>query len=105
MDIVQLKNGSEEALPIVSVTMVRLRRLLKEKPIHFFELVSFARNPEHEFFGQTGRDLVMDGLVTLGHPTGRWAMHDSVKNVILSAVEGDGLDLVLGDPRKEVTRA
>ena len=92
--MVRLKNGSEELSTLVAVMMVSLKNLIKTDPISFFELVSKARDRNHEVFSrhQTGV-LVGMGLM---EPDG--SLHSSISNVVLSAVSGEGLDMTLGDP-------
>lgn len=96
MKIVRLKNNSEEAVPLVNVMMVSLRLLLEEQPVTFYELVMLARDWQHDLFGNTGDKLRERHLI---QQDGR--MHASLRNIILSAVEGNGLKMSLGDPRGE----
>ncbi len=96
METVTLKNGAEEALPLVNVTMFGLRNLMTEKPIVLYELAQLCRNPKHQPWGQTGEDLLALSLV--GKANDGWQVHDSIRNIVLSAVEGDGLELTLGNP-------
>lgn len=96
MKAVTLKNGSEEANVLVTVTMMSLRRLMKEKPIIFYELVMKCRDSNHQFFGKDCQDLERLNLV---QPDGR--VHDSIRNIVLSAAIGDGLEMRLGSPIKE----
>jgi hypothetical protein len=103
---VRLKNGSEEHAGLVRMTMVSLASLMEREPIAFYELVELARNPAHALFGNTGEKLADLALLSLpdrnnGRPGALLAppsMHSSIRAVILSAVEGEGLDMVLGNP-------
>jgi|688.fasta_scaffold817402_3 hypothetical protein len=96
MQTVTLKNGAEEALPLVTVTMMSLRTLMEQNPIVFYELVTKCRDSNHRFFGNTGDSLKQLGLVQAGEH-----IHDSVRNIVLSAVKGDGFDMSLGSPFKQ----
>jgi len=90
---VRLKNGSEEAGAMVGVVMMSLRKLVETNPIAFYELAMLSRNPHHELFGNTGKALSKLALLSAdGH------VHNSIRNVVISAVEGDGMDMVLRSP-------
>lgn len=93
---IRLKNGTEEGRIVVTATMMSLRGLLEDVetggPIAFYELVMLARDRNHKLFGNTERTLRDRALFPL---------HGSIRNIILSAVEGDGLDMTLGSPIAE----
>lgn len=89
---ITLKNGSQEADVLVAGIMLSLKSLMKENPIALYELVMKCRNPNHQMFGNT-KDVCEElALVE------RNSVHDSIRNVVLSAVEGDGLSMKLGSP-------
>ena len=89
METTKLRNGAEEAAGLVAVTMLALRNLFAEKPIVAYELVAKCRDANHQFFGLTGSDLQTLGLVETGG-----GVHESIRNIVLSAVsEGFGVDL------------
>jgi len=96
MDIVKLKNGSEEEMKMVAVMMMNLNRLLDDDPRRFYDLVMLCRDSEYQIFGD-GK-AVLQGL-SLVQPNGR--VHQSIQNVVLSAVSGEGFDLTLGSPVAE----
>lgn len=93
---VTLKNGTQEALPLVKVTMASLRALIDEKPFAFCELLMKCRNQNHKFRGKNSDVLKEFNLVQDDE-----SIHDSVRNVVLSAVQGTGLDISLGSPIQE----
>jgi hypothetical protein len=93
METVVLRNGAEEAEPLVVVTMSTLRLVMKERPLALYDLVMRCRDNNYKFFGGTGGYLVGLALINAGHD-----VHDSIKNIVLSAVEGDGMDMVLRSP-------
>jgi hypothetical protein len=93
MQTVILKNGIEEAKPLVQVTMMSLRSLLQDKPIVFYELVMKCRDGNHQFFGRSEDDLKALSLVQSDG-----SVHDSIRNIVLSAATGEGLEMVLGSP-------
>jgi hypothetical protein len=90
---VRLRNGAIEPTELIVVTTIALRALLNDDPIGFYEVVQKARNPQHELFGSYGRKLAAQGLVDE-----RGAMHESIRNVILSSAEGEGFGLSLVHP-------
>ena len=91
--VVKLKNGSEEAEPLVRVTIMSLRMLMESDPIAFYELFELCKDRNHKMFGNAGEKLAKLGLVgAAGH------VHDSIRNIVLSAVEGEGLDMCLVSP-------
>lgn len=88
----KLKNGTDESATLVSATMMTLELLLSGKPVIFAEAVLLARDRTYLPFAP---DLLREyALVGSDNRT-----HDSVRNVVLSAVTGEGFDLTLGDPR------
>lgn len=93
METLKLRNGAEEAKPLVVVTQTILSNLMDNDPIAFYELVMKARNPAHKIFGNVGEILRKRALLENGD-----RMHDSMRNIIVSAVEGEGLDMVLRSP-------
>ena len=95
METVVLKNETEEAVALVATVMVVLNRLMEAKPIVVYELVQKCRDRAHQFFGNAKEDLLWLSLV---QEDGQ--VHSSIKNVVLSAVCGDGLEMTIGDPVK-----
>jgi hypothetical protein len=95
MDMLKLKNGSEEAKPLVIVTMMSLESLFNDLSgvLAVYELREKARNPKHEFFGNLGEKLKELSLVQQDG-----SVHDSIKNIVLSAVEGESLQMHLVNP-------
>lgn len=93
MNVLKLRNGAEEAEPLVKVTMLSLQRLFQEKPIVAYELRELCKNPQHQLFGNAGNDLKALNLV---QEDGR--IHDSIRNIVLSAFEGEGLGMTMISP-------
>lgn len=91
--LVTLANGAEEALPVVATTMLSLERIIDSNPIAFYELVMKCRDQGHRFFGNTQEVLSDFALV---QPEG--TVHESIRNVVLSAVNGEDLNMTLGSP-------
>ena len=91
---IELQNGSRVEEFQVAAIMVSLRSLFDRRPIAFYELVMLARDPKHVIFGNNGEELVRSGLLDSNHQ-----MHDVIRNIVLSATEGDGVDMILRSPR------
>jgi len=87
--IVTLKNGAEEPKSFIQATILALEDLKRNDAISFYELVMCCRDEDHVPFGNTADKL------------NEWALypiHDSIRNVVLSAVTGDGLEMKLESP-------
>ena len=95
MNILKLKNGSEECEPVVKVTMLSIQQLMKGLPgaIDAYELVEKCKDPSHKMFGDSEKHLIDVGLME-----GPGRIHDSIKNIVLSSALGEGLELRFGDP-------
>jgi hypothetical protein len=93
MNMLKLKNGSEEAEPLVRVTMFSLKQLFETKPIVAYELRELCKNSAHKLFGNSGDDLKALSLV---QSDGR--VHDSIRNIVLSAFDGEGLAMCMISP-------
>lgn len=90
----RLRTGEDVLSLMVAVTVESLRRLMRERPVDLHEAVEKARNPGHRFWGQSGERLAADGLVNSDG-----TMHEQIRSIILAAVEGEGLQLRLVNPR------
>lgn len=91
MKMLKLKNGAEEAQPLVMMVMQMLQRLAEEKPILLIDFAMKCRDASYEICG--GEDeLAALSLIKSGY------IHDSVRNIVLSAVTGEGAEMALGDP-------
>ena len=97
VELIKLKNGSEEVKAAVSTIMISLKALWDQEPVAVIELAEVCRDPDHEIFGGlTGQcRKVLVGAALL-HKDG--SVHATVRHVVLSAVEGEGIDTQLGDP-------
>ena len=92
-----LKNGTTETTALVAVTMMSVNRLMDEgKAVVVFELVEMCRDRHHEPWGDTGEELKSLGLVS--ESGGEWHIHESIRNIVLSAAIGEGLDMKIGNP-------
>jgi len=94
LETVKLKNGAEEEKTLVAACMLNLQGLLKQDPISFYDLAMHCRDRSYEINERSQKELRGRGL--LSPTTG--VLHESVKNIILSAVVEDGLDMKLVPP-------
>ena len=100
METVNLKNGSSEVKPLVAATMHSLNAVLEGSGdalngmLAFYELVQKCKNPSHEIWSDAQSTLLM----SLSLIDANGDVHSSIKNVVLSAAQGDGLELSLGSP-------
>lgn len=94
MNAIVLKNGATELEPLVVATMSSLWSLMRTQPMAVYELVMLCANPNHKVFGNNGETLIDANLM---QSDGK--VHNSIKNVVSSAITGEGLDMVLNSPR------
>jgi len=93
METVRLRNGAEEAKPLVAVIIMSLERLMNERPLALYDLVMKCRDRAYELFGTNG-----DYLKDLNLVDQDGSIHESIRNVVLSATDGEGMDMVLRSP-------
>lgn len=94
--VVRLRNGAEVAEPAVRAIMLSLERLRAEHPVALLELRSACRVQGYAMFGNTG--AFAGGLGLAEREDGRWQPPGSVRDIVLSAVTGDGTALGLRNP-------
>ena len=97
MKEVLLRCGAREPDALVATIMIGLRALLERNPIDFYEAVMLARNPRHRVWGASG-DVLVGSRFAQKDSDGAYKMHELIRHVLQSAVEGDGLALRLVDP-------
>ncbi len=98
MQMVALNNGSSEPQPIVVAAYMSLSGLWEEGIAGMcavIDLVSRCNNPRHPIDRQSEEKLRSLALI---EPDGK--IHGSIKNVVLSAAKGTGLDMTLVSPVK-----
>lgn len=93
METVKLRNGAEEAKVAVITVMMAVNGL---DPITRYELVMKCRNCDHKLFGNTREKLQQLALVG---PDGR--VHETIRNIVVSSAEGDGMAMTFGSPVAE----
>ncbi len=97
MKTVKLKNNTEEAAPLVTTTMMSLNQLWESGIpgiLMLSDLVQICRNDKkYQKFGDNEEELKKRALLQAdGRP------HDSIRNIVLCAFTGEGLELNLGSP-------
>ena len=93
--MVTLKNGSEIPSIAVATTMMNLEQLMKTDSVAFYELVQKCRNSNHTMWGNSSNTAESWGLMASGRVSG------AVSDIVLSAVNGDDLDMTLESPIAE----
>jgi hypothetical protein len=100
---VKLKNGSSETAISVQMAMIPLREIAEKETLLFYELVQLCRDPQHQMLKMYGSRLKERyGLVSEVFD-GKYEVHASVRNVVLSAVTGDDSALAVVSPYEEQT--
>lgn len=94
-----LRNGSDEPDFLVSACLISVQEILRTDPISFFELVTLARDPNHQLWGEVDGPIAkrLQGLALLGQDG---KMHDSIRHIVMAAVEDEGMDMHLVSPKK-----
>ena len=92
---VMLRNGKEAPDILVNTTMLALSTLLSQQPVAFYELVEVCRNKDHVIFGDCASRIERFGLMESGR------VHECVRDIVLSAVDGEDFDLTLHSPLPE----
>jgi hypothetical protein len=99
LDLIRLKDGFEAPDAAVRTTMINMQHVAETEPLALIELTAACRNPAHKAWpGATGT-LTRLALVQDVHEDGTLRIHEIVRHVVLSAVEGDDeLNLTLCSP-------
>jgi len=93
---VNLKNGTSELRVLAVGTYESLKEMLNEAEgtIAFYGLVEVCKNPSHQIRSKAQKEYLISR--SLMKPDG--GIHQSIRNVVLSAIEGEGLGLILVNP-------
>lgn len=81
---------------MVDVTMLSLRDLCQSNPLAFYDLAMMCRDKDYQPFGNNGELLRTANLIASDD-----TIHDSIRNIVLSAAEGDGLEMHIVSPIAE----
>jgi len=97
MESVKLLNGSEEADVLVTVVMMSLKSLWNEGlagVLAVYDLHQLCQNPNYSA-------MYIKHLNSLNLVSDDGSVHDSIRNVVMSAVQGEGLEMTLRSPIAE----
>jgi len=96
MKTVELKNGSTEMRMLVVGTYLILQKMLDDIQgvTAYYELVQTCIDSKHEIFSDVQKQYLIDK--TLMQTEG--SVHGSIRNIVLSATIGEGVDLSLVNP-------
>lgn len=103
MEMIKLKNGAEESPVMVATVHMILDSLLEETDnmaenirnvTVFYDIVTACRDPKYMSQISKANMMKLEGLALVKN--GR--VHDSIKNVVLSSVEGEELEMELVNP-------
>jgi hypothetical protein len=95
MEMVKLKNGSEVATPlvaVVTVSLVGLQSLGLQGMLAIYDLREIIRDPKY-------KSNFIDLLKQYQLIDANGNIHSEIKNIVLSAVQGEMLEMQLVDPR------
>ncbi len=90
---VMLRTGRPVDRTVAGTCWQALQALYRTDPMALFELARLARDPRHQLFDGTAEVLLKFALVDL-----RGRLHVEVRDLVLAAVVGDGVDMALVDP-------
>jgi hypothetical protein len=96
MNTVELKNGTTHLASFVSSIRSAIQHLFYDEPIAFNELVQLCRSPAHPIWKSSTRVLIEYSLLT--KTTTGFIVHDGIRDIVLSATEGNGPNLKLVSP-------
>lgn len=98
--VVKLRNGIEESEALVKVTLMSLHRLADKEDVvaqtMFYDIVMKSRDRAYQI--DPLNEKALQDLTLLqadGNP------HNSIKNIVVSAVIGDGLNMKFQNPIAE----
>lgn len=95
---VRLRNGTEGTKQFVAVMMIALKGLMEKHPIALYDLHEMAKDSAHQPFGNSKQ--ILSDLYLISDDN---SIHESCRNVILSAMEGEGRNLRLTNPLSSIT--
>jgi hypothetical protein len=93
-----LRNGKEVPDVVIGTTMIALRTLADADFMAFCEFVETCRDPGHVIYGDCGDKIERLGLVQSVDAAGHGKVHDAVRDIVLSAVDGEDFGLSLRSP-------
>ncbi len=98
--MITLRNGSREIDVLAAGTVQQLQKLQAADPIAFYELVMKCRDDSYQF-ANDGKSVVPHSQLVIQHYATlniNGGVHSNLRNIVLSAVEGDGYELYIVSP-------
>jgi hypothetical protein len=93
MKVLRLRNETDEPEAMVTLMFSALQDLMNENTTLFYELVMKCREPGYQL------SKVDEGaLKDLAFIPESGRIHDTIRNIVLSATEGEGLSLRIVSP-------
>jgi len=96
--VVHLKCGADESLVVVNELMGALQDLLNTNPFAFYDLVMACREPDRSLSRGIADLLISMKLVEDVDTNLVPRIHDTIRGVVLSGVEGELSQMRLVDP-------
>ena len=94
MESVKLHNGAEEASVLVSVVMMSLNSLWDEGlpgVLAVYDLHQLCQNRNYQA-------MHIARLKELNLVSNDGSIHDSIRNIVMSAIQGEGMEMTLSSP-------
>lgn len=95
-EMVALRNGTEESKALTAGIILASRALLSEEcktPMAFWDLVRMAQDKDYRPMKVNAAALRERNLLESDN-----SLHGSIKNIVLSSVEGEGLAMIYVNP-------
>jgi hypothetical protein len=98
VEMIKLKNGFEASPSAVASTMMNLNDLHDSTTgfLAVYDLAQLCKKPDYDI--SYSKEALLELALVEQHPGNKYTVPDIVKNVVLSAVEGEKLDMTLSSP-------
>lgn len=98
MKVVKLTNGSEEALAHVITVTLSLKSLASDGIAGYTKLYDLREVCRDGSYWNRVSSTNRNALQTLSLVDSHGQVHDSIRNIVLSSVDGEGADMALVNP-------
>ena len=96
---VRFRNGAEENMSFVALVYSYLQQLLdKNNAGAVYELIELCRDPDLLFLSESSANILEDLKLIQRIDAETWHVNDSICNVVLSCVRGEGTNMVIDSP-------
>lgn len=95
IELIELRNGRRVPEAVMATTLIAAETIAENRAhmVPFIELVTMAKDPDHQPFGNSGQVLESYGLLEGGR------MHRYTRDVIDAAYEIQGIEVIKHNPR------